>query len=156
MRDRNLVGCCGIYCGACFACRGEVSERARELREQLKEEKFNKIATAFEWIGDYGEFRKWLSWLVRLKCEGCGAGGGNPFCQIRKCCRKLGFASCAECERMPCKKLEWITRRYRKWNLKNLERIRKVGVERWLSEQAEKVRAGFLTGEVIAPLRSRG
>jgi hypothetical protein len=150
MKDNDLIGCCGIYCGACFAYRKEISDKAKSLRELLKKEKFNKIAKPFKWVGDYREFRKWLSWLVRLKCDnGCQAGDGNPFCSIRKCCRKKGFVSCADCELMPCKKLEWISKRYKKWNIENLKRIREVGYKKWLKEQRESVKKGFITGEVI-------
>ena len=154
--ERNLIGCCGIYCGACFAYRGDLSRKAAELRELLKREKFNKIATAFEWIGSYRDFSRWLSWLVRLKCGGCQTGGGNPFCAIRKCCRSRGYTSCADCPEMPCKKLDWITRRYKKWNLRNLEKIREVGYETWLNEMRKSVDEGFVTGDVIAAIRRGG
>jgi len=57
MDDKNLVGCCGIYCGACFAYRGTIRQKATELRDVLNEEKFGRrIATAFDWIEDYSEF----------------------------------------------------------------------------------------------------
>lgn len=68
------------------------------------------------------------------------AGGGNPFCSIRRCCRKKGIESCAECEEFPCKRLEWISKRYRNWNVKNLKRIKEVGYKRWLKEKEEEVR----------------
>ena len=152
--NRNLAGCCGIYCGACFAHRGTISQKATELREVLNKERFGRrIATAFDWIGDYSEFSKVLSRLKNLKCQGCGAGGGNPWCSIRKCCQKKGFTSCAECNEFPCEKLDWITKRYNKWNLRNLERITEVGIEEWLREQEEIVKAGFITGEVIKGIR---
>jgi len=96
---------------------------------------------------------KVLSHFKSLKCQGCGAGGGNPWCSIRRCCQKKGFTSCAE---FPCEKLDWITKRYSKWNVKNLERIREVGIEKWLEEQEEKVRQGFITGEVIKGIKPPG
>ena len=154
MVDKNLVGCCGIYCGACFGYRGTISQKATELREVLNSERFGRrIVTALPWIGDYSEFSKVLSHLESLKCAGCGAGGGNPWCSIRRCCQKRGFTSCAECSEFPCKKLDWITKRYDQWNLRNLERIREVGIERWLREQEEKVKEGFTTGDVIKGIK---
>ena len=153
MKERDLLGRCGIYCGACFAYRGEVSRKAEQLRDELKREKFRRIATAFGWVGDWTQFNRWLYWLTRFKCEGCQAGGGWPWCPIRKCSQKKGFTSCAECEEMPCEKLEWITRRYKKWNLKNLRRIREVGVDKWLREQAKEVKAGFVAGDTIAAIK---
>ena len=149
MVNENLIGACGIYCGACPFYRSEIPELSRRLKEALKAEHFNKIAVPFEWVGDYREFKKWLSFLSRARCDGCQAGGGNPFCAIRKCCRKLGVRSCAECEKFPCSKLDWITKRYRKWNIKNLRRIREVGYEKWLMEMEAEVKRGFVTGIVI-------
>ena len=153
MKNRNLVGRCGIYCGACFAYRGNVSKKAIELRNELKKERFRRIATAFEWVGDWSQFTRWLYWLSKLKCDGCQAGGGWPWCPVRKCSQKKGFISCAECEQMPCERLEWITRRYKRWNLQNLERIREVGIDRWLTEQARKVKSGFVAGETVAAIK---
>jgi hypothetical protein len=154
--NKNLVGCCGIYCGACFAYRGTIRQKAVELRDVLNKEKFRKIVTAFGWMGNYSEFSKFLSHLKSLKCEGCGAGGGNPWCNIRKCCQKKVFISCAECSEFSCKKLDWMIRRYNKWNLRNLERIREIGIEKWLKEQEKEVNEGFVTGEVIKGIKPPG
>lgn len=151
----TLVGCCGIYCGACFAYRGEIPLKARELKELLNKERFHKIAVPFDWVGDYREFRRWLGFLARMKCDGCGAGGGNPFCQIRRCCRKRGYISCAECSEMPCKKLDWITKRYRKWNLKNLYEIRDLGYKSWMERAERDVKRGFTTGKVIIGIKRK-
>ncbi|MHC1564469.1 MAG: DUF3795 domain-containing protein [Candidatus Hecatellaceae archaeon] len=150
IKGRDLVGCCGIYCGACFAYRRSLSSEAGKLKELLEKEKFDRIATAFSWVGSYRDFKRWLTWLKRLTCNGCQTGGGNPFCAIRRCCQRKGLLSCADCPEMPCRKLDWITRRYRKWNLKNLERIREAGYQRWLREMRAEVRKGFTTGKVIA------
>jgi len=156
MTNEDLIGCCGIYCGACPFHRSEMPDLAKKLKDALKEEKFDKIAVPFDWVGNYKEFKKWINFLARAKCEGCQAGGGNPFCSIRKCCRKKGIKSCAECEDFKtCKKLEWITERYRKWNLKNLKRMQEVGYEEWLKEMGEEVRKGFVTGIVIKGIERR-
>jgi hypothetical protein len=144
IKDRDLIGCCGIYCGACFAYRRSLSEKAKELRELLEKERFDRIATAFNWVGSYRDFKRWLT------CNGCQTGGGNPFCTIRRCCKRKGLLSCADCPEMPCQKLDWITRRYRKWNYRNLLRIQKIGYGEWLKEMEAEVRKGFITGQVIA------
>jgi hypothetical protein len=149
----NLIGCCGIYCGACPFYRGEITELSRRLKEAIKEEKFDKIAIPFEWVGSYREFKKWVNFLARAKCEGCQAGGGNPFCSIRKCCQRKEIKSCAECIDLPCKKLDWTSERYRKWNIKNLKRIKEVGYERWLKEKKVEVKEGFKTGLIIKGIK---
>ncbi len=151
----NLIGCCGIYCGACPFYRSEISDLAKRLKDALNAEKFNRIAVPFEWVGEYREFKKWLNFLARAKCEGCQTGGGNPFCSIRKCCRKKGIISCAECDEFPCDKkfLRWISERYRNWNVKNIERIRDVGYEKWLEEKDKEVSEGFVTGLIIKGIK---
>lgn len=153
MENKKLIGCCGIYCGACFAYRGTIRQKAVELRDVLNKEKFRKMVTALGWMGNYSEFSKFLSRLKSLKCEGCGAGGGNPWCAIRKCGQRKGFTSCAECNMFPCEKLGWITKRYNKWNLRNLEKIKEMGIKKWLKEQEELVDKGFTTGEVIKGIK---
>lgn len=151
----NLIGCCGIYCGACPFYRSKIPNLAQKLKEEIKREKFDKIAVPFDWVGNYKDFKKWINFLARAECEGCQTGGGNPFCSIRRCCRKKELTSCADCDEMPCKKLEWISERYRNWNLKNLKRIRKIGYKEWLKEMNEKVEGGFVTGVVIKGIGRR-
>jgi len=153
MVNENLIGCCGVYCGACPFYRSEIPKLSKKLKDVLKEEKFNKIAIPFEWVGNYKEFKKWVNFLARTKCEGCQAGGGNPFCNIRKCCQKNGIKSCAECDELPCKKLGWISERYRSWNINNLERIKKIGYEKWLEEKEKEVKEDFRTGMIIKGMR---
>ena len=102
-------------------------------------------------------------WSEGEQCPGCLGGGGNPACAIRTCARSRGFLTCAECESMPCKRdaasenwlqdaaafLELITQRYGDWNIMNLERIQEVGYRRFIDEMQEKVKSGFMTGDVI-------
>ena len=156
MEDRgNLVGCCGIYCGACPFYRSEIPELAKELKEVLKRERFDKIAVPFDWVGSYRDFKKWVNFLARAKCDGCQAGGGNPFCPVRRCCRRRGFRSCAECSEFPCGKeyLKWLSKRYGNWNVENIKRIREIGYEKWLEEMEEEVRKGFTTGAVVKGIK---
>ncbi|MBN2494428.1 MAG: DUF3795 domain-containing protein [Deltaproteobacteria bacterium] len=92
-------------------------------------------------------------------CPACLAGGGSPECPVRACARERGLASCAQCEELdrcargqktgslmrqrraalredgcgfpfgPSEYLARITRKYRGWNLANLERIRDQGLD---------------------------
>ena len=46
--------------------------------------------------------------------------------------------------------MELITKRYRGWNIENLERIREVGYRQFIDQMQEKVNTGFLTSDVIS------
>jgi hypothetical protein len=46
-----------------------------------------------------------------------------------------------------------MIKRYNKWNLRNLERIREFGIEKWLKEQEKEVNEGFVTGNVIKGIK---
>ena len=149
--NKNLIGCCGIYCGACPFYRSDLPDIAKKLKENVRKERFDKFAVSFGWIGNYKEFKKWVNFLARAKCGGCQVGGGNPFCPIRKCCRRIDIRSCAECDRFPCDKkyFVWLSERYRKWNIKNIRKIKEIGYENWLREMEKEVKAGFVTGMII-------
>ena len=153
--NENLIGCCGIYCGACPFYRSDIPDLAGKLKESLKEEKFDKIVVPFNWVGDYKGFKKWINFLARSKCKGCQKGGGNPFCPIRKCCKKKGIVSCAECEEFPCNKkyFVWLRERYKNWNIRNLQRIREAGYGKWLEEMEKEVKEGFVTGSIIKRIK---
>ena len=82
-----------------------------------------------------------LAWLTTQDCLGCLAGGGNPACAIRICAKEKEFAGCWECAEATCEKLQGIDQSSPA--LENRQRIREVGLEAWLAEQAAKVREGF-------------
>lgn len=77
-------------------------------------------------------------------CEGCRIRNKN--CTfIRKDCPPLTKGTihfCYECDTFPCAKLERLdgiyTKRYGYSPIKNLERMKSIGVDAWLDEQREK------------------
>jgi len=46
----DILWCCPFY-------RSNIPDLARSLKDALKSEKFNKIAVAFDRVGDYREFK---------------------------------------------------------------------------------------------------
>ena len=87
----------------------------------------------------------------KKSCNGCGSENRNQErkskwgCRIRVCCfEKKNFSFCYECEEFPCKvhskKLSASHKgdkrfQYRHEVPSNLERIKKIGVQKWLEEQ---------------------
>lgn len=121
----NLVGRCGLYCGACGihrACR------------------------------DNGEFRQILAKRFecppeKVRCEGCQAltpeCWGNE-CNIVQCLNTRGFKFCYECpdyERHTCERFEKFSKEYLEDGVDlraNLAKIKRGKIEEWLKESAEE------------------
>jgi len=160
--EKKLIGACGLYCRLCPEFKGfrmGFAESAERLR-CLITEMIN--VNAWPWdVNDndskffnFDEFMKGLNWLSSQKalCEGCGSEvvssaslllpGQNPDCKIKKCCFEKGFLFCYECPDFACGKLIRLEEHY-PFCLKNLKRMKDVGIERWLEEQQAKVKAGL-------------
>lgn len=152
--EPSLVGYCGLHCGACAIHQGMIRNRAMQLLEVLSAYQLRDIAKeAKEWAPElayYQQFEEVLQALMKMfgECPGCLAGGGPPVCVIRDCCKKNGFSTCAECDNMPCDKLEPQIQCYR-GHLDMLRRIKEIGESKWAKEMAQKVRKGFSYVEVM-------
>lgn len=123
MDELNLAAPCGVYCGS---CRHYLVLK----KNQLKERGF------------------------KHGCEGCRIR--NKRCAfIRKGCaaiRKNKYTFCYECNKFPCADLKKLDTRHRKnygdSPVGNLKRIKEVGAEKWLSEQARFYRCPKCGGEL--------
>lgn len=131
MVNLNLVGRCGLYCGACTIYRAyKDSER---LRRTIAEE--NDCEPQ------------------QIRCEGCQRvltdgweveenWGKN--CKIVVCLEAKGLEYCYECDTYPyCKKFRYIADSCLKKGedlMSNLERIKAGKVKEWLREEDEKWR----------------
>ena len=89
-----MIAYCGLYCGDCHGYNGRIPDLARDLRKELRDSKYDKFAafiSAYSFGKDfknYDECYKVLGAMVKFRCKkGCRAGGGSPFCKIRKCCQ---------------------------------------------------------------------
>jgi len=153
--EPSLVGYCGLYCGACAIYQQTIKKRGKQLLEVLSAYQFREIAKeAKEWdpkLGHYPQFEEVLQSLMKMfgECPGCLAGGGPPVCAIRDCCKESGFSTCAECNKMPCDKLEPQIQGYT-GHVDMLRRIREIGTDKWAEEMKRKVKEGFSYIEVMA------
>jgi endogenous inhibitor of DNA gyrase (YacG/DUF329 family) len=157
-----MIGACGLYCRLCPECedfRMGFAESAERLR-CLITEMIN--VNAWPWdVNDsdskffnFDEFMKGLRWLSNQKasCKGCRSEvvsstslllpGQNLGCEIKNCCFERGFRFCYECPDFACGKLIKLKEHY-PFCLRNLKRMKDVGIERWLEEQRVKVKAGL-------------
>ncbi len=153
--ESRLVGYCGLYCGACAIYQQMIKNRTMQLLKVLDAYQFREIAKeAKEWspkLAHYPEFESVLQSLMKMfgECSGCRAGGGPPVCLIRDCCKENGFSTCAECDKMPCDKIEPQIQCYR-GHLNMLHRIKEIGIDKWVKEMEKKVKEGFSYLEVMA------
>ncbi len=126
MISKNLVGRCGLYCGACGIYRAYKDDG--ELLENL--------AKSFKCPPE------------KVRCEGCMALTPECWgydCKIVECLRAKGLDFCYQCseyEKGSCEKFEKLAKSYLEdcgVDLRaNLERIRKGEIEEWLLESQEK------------------
>ena len=123
---KNLVGYCGLYCGACGIYQGRIKQAVESLRSV---------------IGAYG-FDKIMPELAKMfgECPGCIGGGGDPNCAVRECAKQKAYTTCAECAEMErCEKVQ----RYGPCAMDGLRKIKAVGVGKWTEEMQKKVDAGY-------------
>lgn len=143
----ELAAYCGLYCGACAIKNGQIRDTAKTLQQMLEAYGYAQWApTLGEFVPatkHYREFEGVMEWLMAQDCEGCRAGGGNPACTVRICAREKGFAGCWECTESDCDKPQQEIGTSAPIATENQQRIREVGLEAWLAEQAAKVEAGY-------------
>ena len=126
----NLVGRCGLYCGACSIHRGCKDGGAYRLR----------LAEHFKCPPE------------KVRCEGCHAltseCWGND-CKIVQCTTAKGYSFCYECPQFDdksCEKHNELATRYLGDNVDaraNLARIKAGQIEAWLKENRERFKCPF-------------
>ncbi|MDH7478190.1 MAG: DUF3795 domain-containing protein [Candidatus Bathyarchaeota archaeon] len=144
--NKNLVGYCGLYCGACGIYQGKIRQAVENLRKVTKAYGFDKItrelATWEPAFQHYVEYEKVLDGWVKIfgECPGCVADGGDPNCAVRNCCREKSYTTCAECAEIEeCEKLK----KYGLHALEGIKKIKTMGIDKWVEEMRRKVDAGY-------------
>jgi hypothetical protein len=111
---------CGLYCGAC------------ELLNAFKDGRQEEQA------------KMWNMNPEDLKCYGCKSGDPASWCkdcEIKECAISKNHEFCFECDQYPCKLLKELQSDkvvHHASILRALERIKNIGREKWLSEQAKR------------------
>jgi len=93
-----------------------------------------------------------------IACKGCREQDGLHFhlpegCATLDCVKSKGAEFCHECSDFPCLFLAPMADEAAKYphNMKlyNLCRIKKVGIERWIEEEAGQIRKKYFTGKFV-------
>ena len=137
----HLAAACGTYCGACPAYLAKHGEDG-----QIKKKR-QKISSSVPTKSQKGIPPS--NWMAGLLCDGCLSGGQLAAhcqrCNIRLCALdKQDNARCSDCEELPCHRITNLINmgRYlhRKEYLPNLEKIREMGVQKWVKYEEERWR----------------
>ena len=127
MVKTNLVGRCGLYCGACGIYRA---------------------------YKDGGVYRQRLAENFKcppenVRCEGCHALTSNCWgnaCAIVQCLNEKGMRFCFECadyDNQQCEQFQQLAKRYHDFDVdlrSNLGRIQAGDMDDWLQESNTKFR----------------
>jgi len=133
----EMTAYCGLYCGECAFNVGTIPDLARDLRKELRKARFDKAAEVIPFIdsGKYREAYEVMGALVKLRCKGCKTSVRSQFCDIAKCAIKKGYEGCWECgEFADCGKMEFLAHVHGDAHIKNLRKIKRVGVDQWVKE----------------------
>ena len=134
------VAYCGLHCGGCFSYKGTIADMARDLRKELRSERFDQIASGipFKEFEHYDECYEVLGAMVRLRCNSkCRGGGGNPSCNIRRCAQRKEIDGCWECQEFEeCKKLDTLRKPHGIAHISTIRRLKNKGL------------AGFMDGKI--------
>ena len=133
----RMAAYCGLYCEKCAFHTGTIPDLARDLRKELRKARFEKVAEVIPFLDAeaYKQTYEFLGSLVKLRCKGCKVGSRSQFCHIAQCAVKKGYEGCWECDEFPsCKKLDFLAPVHGDAHLKNLRKIKKVGVEEWVAQ----------------------
>jgi hypothetical protein len=137
----RLAAACGTYCGACpayIAKHGEKDQTGMRPPKSLP----SGPTKAQKGIPP-------PNWMDGLLCDGCLSGGELAAhcrnCAIRQCAEnKQKDARCSGCEALPCNRIANLINMgcflHRKEYLPNLEKIREMGVQKWVQYEEERWR----------------
>jgi hypothetical protein len=126
--DENLVGACGLYCGACYHYRASFPKGERLLAEAERQGRT----------------------LQGFTCNGCRSSllyvhPGCAECEIRACTDQKRIDHCGLCTQFPCERL-WAFRNDGRIHhldvVVQLEELAAKGPRQWLAAQASRWRCG--------------
>ena len=126
--DRALIGACGLYCGNCEILVAYTTGDLDKL-EEIAEHISRQLQTEID--------------SDQVLCGGCHGPAEELFsmgCRIRPCADARGFVTCGECGEMGgCEILASFHRTDMGRPARvNLEKIRKVGLEKWVKGQEDE------------------
>ncbi|MDH5185626.1 MAG: DUF3795 domain-containing protein [candidate division WOR-3 bacterium] len=122
MTGKNLIGYCGLYCGACsFKAAYDSNDRRHIMPMPSKYDRFKNEELRF--------------------CPGCQSDKMGKDCKIRNCAVNRGLAHCGLCADFPCEIITGFNNDgipHHNEAIKNLKQLRELGDESWLQSQEKQ------------------
>ena len=142
-QEVELTAYCGLYCGDCIRYKSKFAKSARDLANELRNVKFEKYAEvkslSLKDLEHYQEFFEVLDLMAKLQCDTpCRAGGDGCLqsCEIKKCVQLKNLQGCWECDEFEgCVKFAFLKPMHGDTPRKNLSRIKKYGLHRWVTHR---------------------
>lgn len=149
----RLVTYCGLYCGLC-AQHNRIPQQARQLQKSLSEEGFDDFYQYVPEMKDvFPTFWQFLQKLTAFNCS-CRIGkGGPPDCKIRCCAKRRNIVVCPQCRDYPCQHVQALAKHYPTL-IQDGKRMQEVGVEKWVEEQEQRAKRGFVYADIRYPPRA--
>jgi hypothetical protein len=139
MKDKDLTGYCGLYCGDCIRYKCKASELSGELLNEIERHHFTEYADVkkhhtkeFE---NFESFVALLKAISGIKCEtpcGLGGDGCSGSCEIIGCVHDKQINGCWECDAFEnCENLTFLKTFHGSGIIINLHKIKKYGITDW-------------------------
>ncbi len=140
-QPKDYLCYCGLYCKMCSMI-AITPKHAGTLLESLKEDGWENFGPyVYQGFDKFWEILNALS-RTDITTTLCRGDCGNPDCEIRICARTKHLDVCALCDDYPCDKLQELSGCY-PFILQNNDRIKVIGLEKWLLEQEKLVAEGL-------------
>jgi len=117
--DLSLLAYCGLYCGGC-SFKAAAKENNRKHLYSMPDKY------------DY------LKGVELSECPGCKNDKERGRCNIKDCAINKKIDHCGECDNYPCElivKFAFDGMPHHENVLKNIEKIKEIGVEKWIAEE---------------------
>lgn len=136
----EIISYCGLYCRLCSE-NALIPKTAEKLREYLELSAYKDKERGNETFSAFWEYLNKLSDKTKIKA--CKKNNCAPdVCGIRKCARRKNIEFCFECKEFPCEKILML-HKSTPTLLHDAERIKTIGLDKWVEEQEERLKKGF-------------
>jgi len=135
MDKRQLTAPCGLDCFNCELYETNITEEMINLVNQ-----------------------KWGVPRDHVSCKGCRQQDGRHFhipdgCATLDCAKEKSVELCCDCDEFPCSLLAPLADQAERFphNMKlyNLCRIKKIGLDRWIEEDAGEIRQKYFKSKFV-------